>query len=68
MRAYAAKKSKRNVCSDYLFENSCKPIYPDPVNFARVGNGLVTNKHQRVVVIVLMRNKLGYKLCSSSFR
>ena len=23
-RAYKAKKSKKKVCSDYLFENSCK--------------------------------------------
>ena len=25
-RAYRAKKSKKKVCSDYLFENSCKSI------------------------------------------
>ena len=25
VRAYRAKKSKKKVCSDYLFENSCKP-------------------------------------------
>ena len=24
VRAYTAKKSKKKVCSDYLFENSCK--------------------------------------------
>ena len=24
VRAYRAKKSKKKVCSDYLFENSCK--------------------------------------------
>ena len=24
VRAYTAKKSKKNVCSAYLFENSCK--------------------------------------------
>ena len=43
VRAYRAKKSKKKVCSDYLFENSCKtrkvtvrdivmegPIWTDP--------------------------------------
>ena len=24
VRAYTAKKSKKKVCSDYLFENSCR--------------------------------------------
>ena len=26
VRAYTAKKSKKKVCSDYLFENSCNVI------------------------------------------
>ena len=26
VRAYRAKKSKKKVCSDYLFENSCKRL------------------------------------------
>ena len=28
-RAYRAKKSKKKVCSDYLFENSCKTVILD---------------------------------------
>ena len=27
VRAYTAKKSKKKVCSDYLFENSCKECH-----------------------------------------
>ena len=27
VRAYTAKKSKKKVCSDYLFENSCNLTY-----------------------------------------
>ena len=29
VRAYRAKKSKKKVCSDYLFENSCKLLLYD---------------------------------------
>ena len=49
-RAYGAKKSKKKVCSDYLFENSCK-FNSENVVYGVTGAALVTTVVSQMCII-----------------